>query len=56
MDFGITPTEYQGSEYPARSQKHWLAAILAIAMVVGASLALVTAGEVASPVVVSVSQ
>jgi hypothetical protein len=57
MDFGIVPAEYQESDYQRRRQtRNWLAAIAAIAMVVGASLALVTAGEVASPVAISISQ
>lgn len=57
MDIDIVPAEYQAGDYQRRGQtRHWLAAILAIAMVVGASLALVTAGEVASPVAVPISQ
>lgn len=60
MDITFFPPEGlppEGSHYQRRCQdRHRLAAILAIAMVVGASLALVTASEVASPVTVPVSQ
>ena len=56
MDLNIIPAE-QGSDYQNRREtRHWLAAILALAMVIGASLALVTASEVASPVAVPISQ
>ena len=56
MDLSLVPQEYQSPEDHRARTGRWLGAIVAIALVAAASLALVTASEIESPVAVPVSR